>query len=236
VRAFSALAERNARFAAIAQLVEHVIRNDGVTGSSPVCGTSPWRIGSWSPNIFARFVRRPVEIRLSGREQDQTDKPQFCLASCRKQGDIVRIPTNPFSKRPLVLWCFPVLFLLSGCGEAGPECDTADARNSVIKNVADNKDNPLLNYAIENSNSIAQMLSHAKAEPEQAAIREKAKQDAIYSLDETIVVNSRTRAVATCTGLLYVKVGDTTAQKEVEFKVEQTADGKTSVSVSPFLF
>jgi hypothetical protein len=26
-------------FAAIAQLVEHVIRNDGVTGSSPVCGT-----------------------------------------------------------------------------------------------------------------------------------------------------------------------------------------------------
>ena len=27
-------------FAAIAQLVEHVIRNDGVTGSSPVCGTS----------------------------------------------------------------------------------------------------------------------------------------------------------------------------------------------------
>src|SRR6202046_3815351 len=27
-------------FAAIAQLVEHVIRNDGVTGSSPVCGTT----------------------------------------------------------------------------------------------------------------------------------------------------------------------------------------------------
>src|SRR5579872_3949517 len=26
--------------AAIAQLVEHVIRNDGVTGSSPVCGTT----------------------------------------------------------------------------------------------------------------------------------------------------------------------------------------------------
>src|SRR3954452_23666406 len=26
--------------AAIAQLVEHVIRNDGVTGSNPVCGTS----------------------------------------------------------------------------------------------------------------------------------------------------------------------------------------------------
>ena len=37
---FQAIAERAQRWsAAIAQLVEHVIRNDGVTGSSPVCGT-----------------------------------------------------------------------------------------------------------------------------------------------------------------------------------------------------
>ena len=41
VQAFSALLpEAPARFAAIAQLVEHVIRNDGVTGSNPVCGTN----------------------------------------------------------------------------------------------------------------------------------------------------------------------------------------------------
>ena len=40
VRAFSGVAERAAWSAAIAQLVEHVIRNDGVTGSNPVCGTS----------------------------------------------------------------------------------------------------------------------------------------------------------------------------------------------------
>ena len=33
-------AERAVWYAAIAQLVEHVIRNDGVTGSNPVCGTS----------------------------------------------------------------------------------------------------------------------------------------------------------------------------------------------------
>jgi hypothetical protein len=37
---FQPVAERAARSAAIAQLVEHVIRNDGVTGSNPVCGTS----------------------------------------------------------------------------------------------------------------------------------------------------------------------------------------------------
>jgi hypothetical protein len=36
---FQAVAERTVWSAAIAQLVEHVIRNDGVTGSSPVCGT-----------------------------------------------------------------------------------------------------------------------------------------------------------------------------------------------------
>jgi hypothetical protein len=37
---FGGFAEAAPWFAAIAQLVEHVIRNDGVTGSSPVCGTS----------------------------------------------------------------------------------------------------------------------------------------------------------------------------------------------------
>ena len=35
--------------AAIAQLVEHVIRNDGVTGSSPVCGTSPSKFSFEQP-------------------------------------------------------------------------------------------------------------------------------------------------------------------------------------------
>jgi hypothetical protein len=36
---FQGSPEAAAWSAAIAQLVEHVIRNDGVTGSSPVCGT-----------------------------------------------------------------------------------------------------------------------------------------------------------------------------------------------------
>src|SRR5690606_1229900 len=50
--------------AAIAQLVEHVIRNDGVTGSNPVCGTTR------SP-VFQRRIRsglraRPLAPRRSG--------------------------------------------------------------------------------------------------------------------------------------------------------------------------
>jgi hypothetical protein len=50
--------------------------------------------------------------------------------------------------------------------------------------------------------------------------------------------NSRSKAkrAVTCTGLLYVTVEDVRAQKEVDFKVEETADGKISISVSPFQF
>lgn len=144
---------------------------------------------------------------------------------------------NRFRKQqPSVSWCLPVLLLLSGCGEAGPECGSVDARNSVVKIIADDRNNPLLNYAVQNSDSIAKMMSGANAEAEKSAILENAKRGAVYTLDDTILVNSRNRAAATCTGLLYVMVRDTIAQKEVEFRVEQMADGKTSVSVKPFLF
>ena len=153
------------------------------------------------------------------------------------QGDIVGTSMNLSGKQQSsVLWCFPLLLSLGGCGETGPECGSVDARNSVVRTVADNRNNPLLDYAAKNSDSVDEKVSHANSEAEKSAILEKAKQDATYSLDDTIVMNSRTARAAACTGLLYVKVGDTVAQKEVEFKVEQTADGKISVSVSPFLF
>jgi hypothetical protein len=73
---------------------------------------------------------------------------------------------------------------------------------------------------------------------EKLGIWEKARQGAVYRLDDTILMNSRNRAAqeVTCIGLLYVTVADATAQKEVEFKVKQTADGKIIVSVNPFLF
>ncbi len=105
-----------------------------------------------------------------------------------------------------------------------------------MKIIADDKNNRLVNFAAQNSDSVAEMVSHANAEDDKSAILEKAKQGAIYALDDTIVVNSATARAATCTGLFSVKVGDTPAQKEVEFKVEQAPDGKISVSVQPFLF
>jgi len=155
---------------------------------------------------------------------------------------------NLFGKdTSLVPWCFPALLLLSGCGEVGPDCGAADVRNSVVKIVSDDRNNRLLNFAVENSDALAELERNlasarasggtdANAEPERRAIREKVKQQAVYTLDEVISVISRTRAAAVCTGLLYVKIGDTTVEKSVDFKVEHAADGKVSVSVKPFSF
>jgi hypothetical protein len=149
----------------------------------------------------------------------------------------VAILRNRFRKQqPSILWCVPLLLLLAGCGDVGSDCATPDARNSVLKSVSDDRNNRLLNFAIDNSDAVAELLSHTKADAEKAAIKDKAKQGAVYSLDDTIVVNSKTKGAALCTGLLSLRVGDTTVQKEIDFRVEQVADGKISVSVTPFQF
>jgi hypothetical protein len=141
-------------------------------------------------------------------------------------------------EQSFVLWCFSASLVLSNCGGTGPECDSLDARNSVVKIVSDDSNNKLVNYAVKNSSSVAAMVSDTKSEAEKLAIWEKARQGAVYRLDDTILMNSRNQAAqeVTCIGLLYVTVVDVTAQKEVEFKVKQTADGKNIVSVNPFLF
>ena len=146
---------------------------------------------------------------------------------------------KPFRKKqPLALWWFSVLLSLNGCGGAEPECDSLDTHNSVVKIISDDSNNALVNYAVNNSSSVAAMVSNTNTEAEKFAIWEKARQGAVYRLDDSILTNSRNRATraVTCSGLLYVIVGDTIAQKQVDFKVERTTDGKMSVSVDPFLF
>jgi hypothetical protein len=140
-------------------------------------------------------------------------------------------------EQSLVLWCFTASLLLSSCGGAGPECGSLDTRNSVVKTVSDDNNNALVNYAVKNSSSVAAMVD-TKSEAEKLGIWEKARQGAVYRLDDTIFMNSRNRAAqeVTCSGLLYVTVADVTAQKELGFKVKQTPDGKIIVSVNPFLF
>ncbi|MGY8685756.1 hypothetical protein Q2941_49880 [Bradyrhizobium sp. UFLA05-153] len=151
---------------------------------------------------------------------------------------IVTIPMKHFWERQSVFWCLPALLLLSGCGGTTPECDSFDTRNTVVKIVSDNSDNALVNYAVKNSSAVAAMVSNTSTEAEKLAIWKKARQGAAYRLDDTIRTNSRSKAkrAVTCTGLLHVTVEDVTAQKEVDFKVEQAADGKISISISPFQF
>ena len=139
-------------------------------------------------------------------------------------------------KRRTALLSLRVLLLLGGCGQAGPECDTPDTRNSVLKTVSDDSNNALVDYAAKNSSAVEARVNNAPTEAEKSAIWDKARQGASYRLDDTIGMNSRSRRAATCSALLYATVEDATAQKQVDFKVEQAADGKLSVSVTPFQF
>ena len=74
--------------AAIAQLVEHVIRNDGVTGSSPVCGTISFKglapsrlfpkssskhIVSTLPDWAVRLIVRFDRVRASAMTASVSD-------------------------------------------------------------------------------------------------------------------------------------------------------------------
>jgi hypothetical protein len=108
----------------------------------------------------------------------------------------------------------------------------------VIKVFSDDSNNKLVDYAVKNSTSVEAIVSNTNTEAEKMAIWENARKSAAYRLDDTILTNSRNRATraVSCSGLLYVTVGETTAQKQVDFDVERKADGKMSVSVHPFLF
>src|ERR1700686_3291189 len=88
-----------------------------------------------------------------------------------------------------VLWCFTASLLLSSCGGAEPECGSLDTRNSVVKIVSDDNNNALVNYAVKNSSSVAAMMGDTKSEAEKLAIWEKARQGAVYRLDETVLMN-----------------------------------------------
>jgi folate-dependent phosphoribosylglycinamide formyltransferase PurN len=147
---------------------------------------------------------------------------------------------KPFGKNQfLILGCFTGLILLSGCGKAEPEvCGSLEIRNSIVKMIASDHNNALVDYAARKSSAVAAMVGDTNVEAEKLTILENAKRGAVYTLDDTILTKLRDRAThaVTCSGFLDVTVADTIAQKEVEFRVEQTTDGKLLVSVNPFLF
>jgi hypothetical protein len=132
-----------------------------------------------------------------------------------------------FRKRPLVSWSFPALIFLSGCN-AKPECDSFESRNAVLQAVSDDHNNALGKYAAKNSTTASDVTSEA----------EKLRQQPLYVLGEKIVTTSTSdnKRTLKCSGSMSVTVGDTKASKEVVFTVQQSSDGKISVSVEPFQF
>lgn len=143
-----------------------------------------------------------------------------------------------FRERQRALWSLPVLLLLNGCGGAKLECDSSDTRNSVLRIISGDSNNALVNYAAKNSSVVGARVDNASTEAEKRAILETARQGASYRLGDTISTNSKSKhkRAVTCSGLLYATVEDATAEKQVDFTVEQAPDGRVTVSVSPFQF
>lgn len=131
-----------------------------------------------------------------------------------------------------------LLLLLSGCGAADPDCNSADTRASVIKTVSGDSNNPLVDYAVKNSEALKKKVNAASTEPDKSAISAKARKDAVYRLSDQITTSSKSldKRTVTCSGTMFATVEGDIVQKRVDFKVEQTSDGQHSVSVSPFQF
>jgi hypothetical protein len=93
-----------------------------------------------------------------------------------------------------------------------------------------------VNFAVKNSSSVAAMLGDKKSDAEKLAIWERAKQGAVYTLDDTVLTNSRDRIrrAVTCSGLLYVKVGDTIAQWNIRWSRRRM--GRCSFQLIRFRF
>jgi hypothetical protein len=126
----------------------------------------------------------------------------------------------PCRSRLLVYWSFPLIVLSSGCS-ARPECDSIETRDAVLHFVLEDRNNPLLDYAARNSTP--KRIESAKP---------------LYQLGQRMVAASTSRDKQTlkCSGALSVSFGDLKATKEVNFTVQQSSDGKLSVSVEPFQF
>jgi hypothetical protein len=141
-------------------------------------------------------------------------------------------------KRRAVISSSLLLLLLAGCDGAEPDCASAEARAAVLKTVSDNSNNALVEYAVKKSGALKAMVDAAHTDADKTAILEKAKQSAVYRLGETIATNSKSKdkRAATCSANMFTTVEGAIAQKQVDFRVEQTPDGKLSVSVNPFQF
>ena len=129
--------------------------------------------------------------------------------------------------RRLLVFALTVSIPLSACN-AKPECDSFETRQAVLQTISDDHNNALAAFAARNPNA-------AKSDN---AGSESDKQKPLYVLGEKMITTSVSgdKRTLTCSGAISVTVGGTKASKEVDFTVQQTSDGKISVSVAPFQF
>lgn len=134
------------------------------------------------------------------------------------------------TSRSVVCWIVPFLIVSSEC-VAAPECDSIETRKAVLQFVMGDGSNPLVTYAAKNSTT-------GKAASTDATSQDPKSEKPMYQLGQKIVTTSTSKDKLTviCSGGISVAVGDIKATKEITFTVQQSSDGKTSVSVDPFQF
>jgi hypothetical protein len=125
----------------------------------------------------------------------------------------------PSCRNCLVVCLSVPLLAFSGSCSAQPECDSIETRDAVLHFISEDRNNPLLDYAAKNSTT-------------------KSKERPLYQLGQRMVTTSTSgdKRTLKCSGPLSVAVGDLKATKEVIYTVQQSPDGKLSVSVEPFQF
>jgi hypothetical protein len=134
-----------------------------------------------------------------------------------------------FRSLSLVFWSVSFLFVSSGC-IAAPECDTIETRKAVLDLVSGDGSNPLVTYAAKNSTAGKDAAAGKSPNPD--------SEKPLYQLGQNIVTTSTSKDKQTvkCSTGISAAVDDTKATKEVTFTVQQSSDGKISVSVDPFKF
>jgi hypothetical protein len=134
-----------------------------------------------------------------------------------------------FRSRSLVSWTVAFLFVPGVC-IAAPECDSIETRKAVLDFVSGDGSNPLVTYAAKNSTA-----GQASAAGESQTSKSERP---LYQLGQKIVTTSTSNDKLTvkCSGGISAAVDDIKATKEVTFTVQQSSDGKISVSVDPFKF
>jgi hypothetical protein len=136
----------------------------------------------------------------------------------------------PYFKSGSLVFCsIPFVVFSTGC-IAAPECDTIETRKAVLQFALGDGGNPLGTYAAKNSTAGKNSAVGKSPNLEGETAR--------YQLGQKIVTTSTSKDKMTvkCSGGISAAVDDTKATKEVIFTVQQSADGKVSVSVDPFQF